>query len=328
MFDVTSTRSLVESALLAGLAVVLFLAAHFLPFVGAAFSLICPAPLVILGLRHDLRKASLGLGVASILVAAFLGPLTALFFLLGFGVLGVGLGYLAKRCRGGVDIMMYGILISLGSKLLLMVIVSRVTGINPFQLDSGEMQSVVDRVFKFYQSSGMSRETLAAVQAQFAESIKMLPVIFPTLLTLAAAMDCFLSYVTSGAVLRRLSGKGLPPLPPFSRWRFPRSVFLAFLVSMVLTALGSRSGEMSLSLRVGTNLRLLVNFLFLFQGLSLIWFFMKGGDAPSGKGERILGGIVIIVAVLVPLLSSITVMAGICDMWLDLRLRFGRGDAS
>ncbi|NLB83864.1 MAG: DUF2232 domain-containing protein, partial [Synergistaceae bacterium] len=48
------TRSLVESALLSGLAVVLFLAAQFLPVVGVGFSLLAPAPLVILGLRHDL----------------------------------------------------------------------------------------------------------------------------------------------------------------------------------------------------------------------------------------------------------------------------------
>ncbi len=322
----TSTRSLVESALLAGFAVVLFLAAHFLPLIGVAFSLLAPAPLVILGLRHDLKKASLGLGVSTLLVASLLGPLSALFFVLGFGVLGVGLGFLAKRCEKGVEVLLYGILLSLGSKLLLMVIAGKVTGINPFQLDGAEMQSMIDKIFQFYESTGMSKESLAAVRDQFAESIRLLPVIFPTILTMAAALDCYLSYTISSFVLRRVGGTPLPQLPPFSGWRFPKSVFGALVVSVLLTLFGSRSGEWNFALKAGTNLRLLVNFLFLFQGLSLLWYFFS--ERARVPFARVFRTIAIIIVVLVPLFSTIAVMAGIGDMWLDFRKRFGRSDAS
>ena len=322
----TSTRSLVESALLAGFAVVLFLAAHFLPLIGVAFSLLAPAPLVILGLRHDLKKASLGLGVSTLLVASLLGPLSALFFVLGFGVLGVGLGFLAKRCEKGVEVLLYGILLSLGSKLLLMVIAGKVTGINPFQLDGAEMQSMIDKIFQFYESTGMSKESLAAVRDQFAESIRLLPVIFPTILTMAAALDCYLSYTISSFVLRRVGGTPLPQLPPFSGWRFPKSVFGALVVSVLLTLFGSRSGEWNFALKAGTNLRLLVNFLFLFQGLSLIWYFFS--ESARVPFARVFRTVAIIIVVLVPLFSTIAVMAGIGDMWLDFRKRFGRSDAS
>ncbi|MDI9389456.1 MAG: DUF2232 domain-containing protein [Synergistota bacterium] len=321
----SSTRSLVESALLAGLAVVLFMAAHFLPVVGAAFSLLAPAPLVILGLRHDLKKASLGLGVSTLLVAALLGPVSSLFFLLGFGVLGVGLGLLAKKIDKGVEILLYGILLSLGSKLLLMAVVARLTGINPFQLDGAEMQSMVDKVFQFYESTGMSKDSLAAVRLQFAESIRLLPVIFPAILTVAAALDCYLSYVVGSFVLKRIGNEPLPPLPPFSRWRFPKSVFGAFVVSILLSLIGSRDGSMDFALKAGVNLRLLVNFLFLFQGLSLIWFFLT--ERIAGSFGRLLRTVVIILTVLVPILSTLAVMGGIGDMWLDFRGRLGRGDA-
>ncbi len=322
----TSTRSLVESALLAGFAVVLFLAAHFLPVIGAAFSLLAPAPLVILGLRHDLKKATLGLAVSTLLVVTLLGPLSALFFVLGFGVLGVGLGFLARRCEKGVEVLLYGILLSLGSKLLLMVIAARLTGINPFQLDGAEMQSMVDRVFQFYESTGMNRESLSTVREQFTESIRLLPVIFPTILTMAAALDCYLSYTISSFVLKRVGGTPLPPLPPFSRWRFPKSVFAALVASILLALLGAQGAEWNFALRAGTNLRLLVNFIFLFQGLSLIWFFFSERvRIPFGRALRMIA---IIVVLLVPLLSTIAVMLGIGDMWLDFRRRFGRSDAS
>jgi len=143
----TYTRSLVESSLLVGLAVILFLASHFLPVIGVAFSFLCPAPLVILGLRHDLGKSIVGLVAASILVMMILGPVGSIFFTLGFGFLGVGLGFLARKFEAAVDIMLYGILISLGSKLLLMVIASKLTGINPFSLEPAEIKTVIDRVF-------------------------------------------------------------------------------------------------------------------------------------------------------------------------------------
>ena len=319
------TRSLVESALLSGLAVVLFLAAQFLPVVGVGFSLLAPAPLVILGLRHDLKKAALGLAISTLLAAVFLGPLSALFFLLGFGVLGVGLGFLAKRCGTSVEVLLYGILLSLGSKLLLMVIAGKVTGINPFQLDGAEMTAMIDRIFSFYETSGMSKEYLETVREQFTQSIAVLPLIFPTILTVAAALDCYLSYAVSAWVLRRIGGPYLPPLPPFSRWRFPKSVFGALLAAVILTLLGSRGTEWNLALRAGTNLRLLVNFLFLLQGLSLLWYYL--GGAASRKGGRILRTVVIMVAVLVPLFSTLLVLAGIGDMWLDFRSRYRRNES-
>ena len=319
------TRSLVESALLSGLAVVLFLAAQFLPVVGVGFSLLAPAPLVILGLRHDLKKAALGLAISTLLAAVFLGPLSALFFLLGFGVLGVGLGFLAKRCSTGAEVLLYGILLSLGSKLVLMVIAGKVTGINPFQLDGAEMQGMIDRIFTIYESSGMSKEYLETVRDQFTRSVAVLPLIFPTILTVAAALDCYLSYAVSAWVLRRIGGPYLPPLPPFSHWRFPKSVFGALLAAVILTLLGSRGTEWNLALRAGTNLRMLVNFLFLLQGLSVLWYFL--GGVTSRKGGRVLRTIVIMIGVLVPLFSTLLVLAGIGDMWLDFRSRYRRNES-
>jgi hypothetical protein len=62
---------------------------------------------------------------------------------------------------------------------------------------------------------------------------------------------------------------------------------------------------------------MLVNFLFLFQGLSLYWYFLGGGDSPYRGAGRFFRTVAIILAVLVPFLSTATVMVGIGDMWLD-----------
>jgi len=315
----TQTKSLVESSLLAGVAVVLFLASHFLPVVGIGFSLLCPAPLVILGMRHDLGKAVLGLFVASILIMLILGPVGSLFFFLGFGVLGVGLGFLARKLDSGVEIILYGILVSLGSKLLLMVIASKLTGVNPFSLDPSEMQQILDRVFAFYEQRGLGGDNLSAVKEQISMSVKLMPLIFPALLTVAAAVDCYLSYVVSRVILRRVRSAILPPLPSFSEWRFPKSVFWALLVSVILTIAGSRGTPWNIWIKTGTNLRLLVNVVFLLQGLSLAWWFL------SRKKVHIFIKVALTGLVLfIPFMSQVALLLGIIDMWFDLRLRFRR----
>lgn len=320
------TRSLVESSLLAGLAVILFLAAQFLPVVGAAFSLLAPAPLVILGLRHNIKRSLLGLAIATILTAVFLGPLSSLFFLLGFGVLGVGLGFLARRSSSGVEVMLLGILVSLGSKLLLMVIAAKVTGINPFHLDGAEMQGMIDKIFGFYESAGMSGESMDKVKEQFSQAMTVIPLIFPAILSVAAALDCYLSYRVSDLVMKRLGGASMPPLPSFANWRFPKSVFGALLASFLLLLFPGAEGDWSLPQRIGLNVRMLVNILFLLQGLSLFWHFLGRGEGAGRRTGRILRPAVIIAAVFIPALSTFTVMAGIADMWLDFRTRFRRND--
>jgi len=314
----TQTKSLVESSLLVGLAVVLFLASYVLPVVGVFFSFLCPAPLVILGLRHDLKKASLGVAASTLIILTFLGPVGAVFFCLSFGVLGVGLGFLARKYSNGVEIILFGILISLGSKLLLMLVVTKLSGINPFSMDPVEMQSMVDKVFAFYTAKGMTSDSLNSMKEQIYRSIKMIPFIFPALLTVASAVDCYLSYAVSCIVMKRIGGTALPSLPAFSNWRFPKSVFLALLVSLVLSFAGS-TYEWNLGLKVGTNLRLLVNMVFLLQGLSIVCFYLG-----MKKVHTILKGMILFLVLIVPLFSQLALLLGIIDMWFDIRTRFAR----
>ena len=313
----TSTRGLVESSLLVALAVALFMASHFLPVVGIAISLVCPAPLVVLGLRHSLGRACLGTLVATIIAGAFLGVTGALFFAFGFGFLGIGLGYLAGKCQSGSDSMLFGVLVSLASKLILMVIMVRLTGINPFSLDPETISATVDRVVEFYRSAGMPEATLKGLTDQFRATIAMLPHIFPALLVMAAAVDCFLSYVISGAVLKRIGDIRLPALPAFEEWRFPKSLFWALLISMGLQLFGSQAGRVLIA--AGINIRILVSMLFFFQGVSVVWFVMKN----RGLGPVVRWVIVGLLA-LIPLLSQLVLVAGIVDMWYDLRKRFRR----
>ncbi len=313
------TREVVESSLLVALAVVLFLASYVLPVVGMAFALVCPAPLVVLGLRHSLGRAVLGVFVASFLVSALTGVTGGLFFLLGFGMLGVGLGFFAKRLNSSVEILLCGVLVSLAGKLFLMVLIAKITGINPLGLDSGDVNAVMDNVLAVYQRLGMSKEALKTAEEQIRSTLNLLPYVFPALLIMASALDSFLSYAISRAVMKRI-GKGLlPPIPALSYWRFPKNIFWALLVAVLFSMASYIENIPEIIPRIGMNLRILVMIMFYLQGLAVAWAYMchKG----AGKVLRYTG---VVLTLFVPLLTQVILLLGIIDMWFDLRSRMQR----
>ena len=72
--DMTQARSLVESALLTGLSVILYVGAD-IPVLGLLLVLLSPVPLVILEIRHDLRLGFASLIVGFVLVLLWGGPM-------------------------------------------------------------------------------------------------------------------------------------------------------------------------------------------------------------------------------------------------------------
>ncbi|MDD4836254.1 MAG: YybS family protein [Dethiosulfovibrio sp.] len=307
------TKSLVESSLLTGMAVVLFLAARYLPVAGIVLSLLCPAPLVILGLRHRPKMSFVGLVVATAIVALLTGPASAISFCLGFGVLGVGLGILASRLDQAVDIMLYGVVVSLVSKLALMVVLTKMTGVNPFDPDVDQIRATMEKVFSMY-----GGQDLSSVKEQVEQTIKAIPLMFPAMLTMASAVDCLLSYWVSRKVLARIGGIVLPSLPPFAQWRFPKSLLWAFAFSMVILLFEGSLRDPLLS-RVGLNLRLLISMMFMIQGLSLTWDYME--YRSLSRFWRITLAFLI---VFIPILSQIAVVLGLTDVWANIRTRYRR----
>ena len=314
------TRELVESSLLVALAAALFLAGHFLPLVGMVFSLVCPAPLVVLGLRHSLGRSVLGVAVATFIIAAFTGVIGALFFCFGFGFLGIALGVFGRRFDRSVDILLYGVLVSLASKLLLMTIAVKITGINPFSLDEAQLLPMMEKIGSIYSNMGMPEAAVSAAEEQMRAALALIPLIFPALLVMASTVDCFLSYIVSGAVLKRLGKEELPEVPEFMEWRFPKSLFLALLASIVLHLLGSHYPALAVMQRAGLNLRLLVTVLFFIQGLEVAWNVMEA----RGFG-RLVRFLVTGIVFLVSFIAQIVLILGIIDMWFDLRSRVRGG---
>ena len=82
-------RAVTESALMAALSFLLYLAAS-IPVLGGFFILLCPVPLTLVGLRHGSRRAVLSCLCSVLLVAVLTGgPVQGYLYLVPFGLMGV-----------------------------------------------------------------------------------------------------------------------------------------------------------------------------------------------------------------------------------------------
>ena len=91
------TKSIVEGAFLSAITALLFLASLYIPLLGTLISFLCPLPLIILCLRHDIKIALLALFVSFIMVTLLAGPFQGLIAVFGFGLLGIALGVTIKK---------------------------------------------------------------------------------------------------------------------------------------------------------------------------------------------------------------------------------------
>lgn len=314
----TQARSLVESALLTGLSVILYVGAE-IPVLGLLLILLSPIPLVILEMRHDLRLGFVSLIAGTVLVLLFNGPLSALSYALGFALLGLSMGRIIELKRSAVEILGWSSLVSLGCKLIMAVLLFYVTGLNPMNLDMSGSQQIMDMMLKLPVSTEMS----SAVRVQLEATMKIMPLIVPAVLILVAVIDSATCYWITGRVLRRLDRVELPKLPPFNRWRFPSSLMWAFLVGLLCTWGGaSYPAQAGFLIRIGLNLDLLVRTLFLIQGMSLAAWYMDGRGLP-----RAVRSVILVMVTIIPFLSQLATIAGIIDMCWNIRYRFG-GDRS
>ncbi len=310
----TNARGLTEAALLTGLSVVLYMGANYIPLLGIGLIFISPVPLVILEMRHDLKTGAVSLIVGSLLVMLVSGPVSALSYALGFALLALALGRIIELKSNAVEIVCWGSLVSLGCKLALAAIMFYATGINPVNIDMPGMEKALDMI------GGLPGVTVTdAVKAQFEQMFKIVPLIIPAIFIMASVVDCVVCYWISAKVIKRLNRVELPKLPPFTRWRFPQSVLWAFAAGVLCNVAAAYRPELAFLSRVALNLTLLVQYLFIMQGMSLLaWWLDRKGVRGFARGALLA------LCFFMPLLAQLCTWAGMADICADFRERFGR----
>ena len=306
------TKSIVEGAFLSAITAILFLASLYIPLFGTLISFLCPLPIIILCLRHNIKIAFLSLVIAFFLVSLLAGPFQGLIAILGFGVLGIALGVTIKRKVSLLEILLVGSIASFISKIFLMLIGLWLMDVNPLLLSLDQIDQSINQSLSFYSNMGLNQEQIETFRDSLLQSLELVRIAFPAMLLIASVFDTLINYWVAGKILRRF-GYHLASFDPFYQWRASRSFFWSYLFGLFILIANARY-ELPLLERIGVNIQLLFSIIFLITGLSIVSYVLH-----HYKIKPFFCGLIYVIIFIQPALSLVVTWMGILDVWFDFR---------
>lgn len=303
---------MVEGGVLVAVAIIFALISVYIPVIGTFVNLIWPVPIILLGVRHGYKWSIMATVVAGVLIAILMHPLQAVAVVVGFGLIGIALGYAFRNDYSPAKALFIGSCASLVSKLAVVGIGIFIMGINPLNFETEALSSTVTQIVDFYRSMGMGEEDLKKMDESVRTMIDMVKLLFPAGLVLASVADTYLNFWVAKKVLKRL-GHAVKPFPPFKLWKMPKYILWFFAAALLMSYLG-RTHEQQLVYNIGMNLEVIVSIVLLIQGLALFYFL-----ADKYNLSRLVRGIILVLILTNGLLSQVTVFAGAFDMVFDYR---------
>lgn len=308
----TRVKPMVEGGLLAAFAIIFAVISAYLPLIGPFVNLLWPVPIILLGVRHGYKWSILATIVAGIIIAILIHPLQAISVVVGFGFIGIVLGYAFRMEFSPGKTMLWGTIASLLSKAILLGIGIMVTGVNPFDMQSDVMAKTMEQVVEFYRSLGKPEQEITEITTNMQAMLELVKIILPSGFVMASVGDTFLNFLIAKRVLKKL-GHSIADFPPFKHWTLPDYVVYFFALSLVMIYWG-KSREMTILYQSGMNLYMLASTMLFVQGLSLFNYVVDKYNL-----SRWARGIILVLIITNGFLSQILICAGAVDTIIDYR---------
>ncbi len=305
-------RPVVEGGVLTAVAIIFALISTYLPVIGAFVNLLWPVPIVLLGVRHGYRWSILAVVASGLIIALIMHPLTAVSVVVGFGLIGIALGYGLREGFSPTKTLLIGAAASLVSKIAVLAISAAVMGFNPLNLQTEAMVKGLEQAMDFYRGMGMKAEDLERMEAMLKPMVEIVKIILPAGFVLAAFVDTFLNFQVAKVVLARL-GLQIQPFPLFRHWTMPRFTIYALVVSLVAIYWG-KSRELELLYNTGMNIQVLATMFLFVQGMALVYFL-----TDKYKLSRLVRGIILFLILSNGIFMQALIIGGAFDLIFDYR---------
>lgn len=310
------TKSMTEGAMLTALTIVLCLAGTYIPVLGAFIQLLWPVPIAVLVLRHGLRSGIVATVVSGLLLFMLTGPVNFVITILGFGLLGLVLGFTLRKGLSASQIVLWGAVASAISILGTLGLAILTTGQNPIDMMIDiQMKSFNQSMPMFIEmaKNGGNVQQAEQMQQMMKEFPRMMKLILPAALVVAAVFSSFLNFVIASKVLTKMR-QSVPKLPPFTLWRFPVWTAYVYIAGLGMTLLSKPLHNDQL-FSLGYNIVVCFSYVFLLGGISIVLFFFKRTTVP--KNIKIVAGVLIFV--FLSLVFQVLVYIGIFDSIFNYR---------
>ncbi|WHY29266.1 YybS family protein [Bacillus wiedmannii] len=308
-----NTKFITEGAALLVIYAMLLLISMYVPILGTVVTFALPLPFILLTIRYRLSNAFV-IFTAALFITVIVSPPMNLVKTTMFGLIGIVLGYMYKKQKKTVEILMAGTLAYLIGIMLIYV-----ASIKFFNIDlMKQMQNMLNESMaqseKIVTTAGMpiSKEQ----KELFAQFNDVLQTLFPSLLVMVSVCFSWITVMISGSVLRKLKHDVIP-WPKFKDIQLPKSIVWYYVIFILLSTFIKVEPTSYLHM-VFSNLYVIFALLLVLQGLTFIAFIAHSKGFT--KGVPIIS---FIVCMFIPMLFPLVTILGIIDLGISLRSKIG-----
>ncbi|WP_342513861.1 YybS family protein [Sporosarcina sp. FSL K6-1522] len=305
-----NVRKITYGAMMLALFAILLAVTLYAPLIGNVTMFFIPLPIILYRLSYD-RMSSLLVIAMGLMLSLLVGGILLVPFAFIYGLLGFVIGDTVKTGKTKLYTFM-----ATGLTLLVTMMVMYVVAVFVFSFNAieelfksvQEMQGQVSAMMHKMGGVPDNYDELMASQITYYQNA------VPSLFIISVFVLAFIYMALNLEVVRRL-GRKVPKFPPFREMKLP--MMTVFLYGIVLLM------SLFVKMEPGTNFYLLVinatmilRFLFLLQGISLIHHYMYEMKLPKV--------VTVIATIFALMLSPITTILGILDSGVNIRAWIGR----
>ncbi|WP_017150084.1 YybS family protein [Bacillus bingmayongensis] len=303
------TRLITEGSILLAVYAVLLLISLYIPIVSIVAIFALPLPFLLFMVRYPFSSTCMLFAAALFVTIIVSSPLSLVNTCMS-GIIGVALGYMYKKKKGPVEILLVGMLAYLFSFVLIYVVSIKLLNIDLIKQMQDMLKEGMEQSEKIMKATGapISKEQ-KDLFGQFSDIIWML---LPSLLVMVSLIFSWLTVLMAGNVLRRLKYT-VTPWSKFRDMQLPKNIVWYYVIFILLSTFIKVESGSYLDMAF-TNLYTIFSLLLVFQGFSCIAFFahIKGYT----KAIPIISFVLVMI---VPILFPLVTILGIIDLGFSLR---------
>jgi uncharacterized protein YybS (DUF2232 family) len=300
-----NSRKITYGAMMIAIFAVLLAVSLYLPIIGSITMFFIPLPIILYTLKYDWTSSFFVIAVG-IVLAFFIGGIVLMPIALVHGIIGFIMGLTIKTGKTKLYTFM-----ATGLTLLIIAILSYIAAVFLFNFNAIENVLESLRTSQEQVTSIMTKygELPESFDKQFEEMILFYEMAIPSFFIFIVFGFAFVLIMLNLPLVRRF-GYDVERFPPFHKMKLPIITVWYYLLILFLPFIIKMEPGSTVNL-VYINGMLVLRFLFLLQGLSLIHYYMKEMKSPKW--------VTVLSTILALLLNPITILLGVLDSGINIR---------
>lgn len=305
-----NARKITFGAMMIALFAIILAVSLYVPIVGSITMFFIPLPIILYRLRYD-RASSLLVFATGIMLSFIVGGILLAPFAFVLGLLGIVIGETVSLGKTKLYTLM-----ATGLTLLTTGTIMYVVAVFTFNFN------IIDEFFKMIDETRLQMssfmETFGGLPDNYDKlmdsQIEFYQTAIPSLFIISIFVLAFI-YITLNLEVASRLGNKVPKFPPFRELKLPVMTVIVYGIVLLLSLFVPAEPGTNFFL-ISINATMILRFLFLLQGISLVHHFIYNMKAPKVM--------TVIATVFALILSPITTMLGILDTGMNIRTWIGK----